>query len=55
MKILIDVMGSDKGADALVTGAVRALNEMPDLEIGLYGDSSEINSILAREKAEGNE
>ncbi|MBQ3062858.1 MAG: phosphate acyltransferase PlsX [Clostridia bacterium] len=55
MKILIDVMGSDKGADALVTGAVRALNEMPDLEIGLYGDSSEINSILAREKAEGND
>ena len=52
MKIIIDVMGSDKGADALVTGGVRAVREMSDLEVILVGDGSEINGILAREKAE---
>ncbi len=55
MKIVIDVMGSDKGSDALVTGAVRALNELSDLEVVLVGDSGEIEKILRREKAEGND
>ncbi|MBQ5761093.1 MAG: phosphate acyltransferase PlsX, partial [Clostridia bacterium] len=52
MKIIIDVMGSDKGADALVTGGVRAVREMSDLEVTLVGDAAEINAILTREKAE---
>ena len=54
MKIVIDVMGSDKGSDALVTGAVRALNEFTDLEVVLVGDGGEIEGILARENAKGN-
>lgn len=51
MKIIIDVMGSDNGADALVTGAVRALKEMPDIEVALVGDMGEINAVLEREGA----
>ncbi|MEA4920199.1 MAG: phosphate acyltransferase PlsX [Clostridiaceae bacterium] len=53
MKIIIDVMGSDNGADALVTGAVRALKEIPDIETVLVGDSAEIKRILGREGASG--
>lgn len=51
MKIIIDVMGSDKGADALVTGAVRAVREMTDVEVALVGDSAEIKAVLEREGA----
>ena len=53
MKIIIDVMGSDNGADALVTGAVRALKEISGLEVVLVGDSGQINSVLEREGAKG--
>jgi len=52
MKIIIDVMGSDNGADALVTGAVRAIREWSDIEVVLCGDQTEINAVLAREGAQ---
>ena len=52
MKIIIDVMGSDNGADALVTGAVRAIREWSDIEVVLCGDQTEINTVLAREGAQ---
>ncbi len=52
MKIIIDVMGSDNGADALVTGAVRAVREWSDIEVVLCGDRGEIDAVLAREGAQ---
>ncbi len=52
MKIVIDVMGSDNGPEAIVAGAVSSLAEFPDLEVVLVGDGGRINDILKKEKAE---
>ena len=51
MRIIIDVMGSDNGPDALVAGAVRALNDHEGLSVTLVGDEGQIRQVLAREKA----
>ena len=44
-KIVIDTLGSDKGAEAVILGASLALNEHPDLCVTLVGPEELINEI----------
>ena len=46
MKIIADVMGSDKGARELVRGACDALREYKNIELCLVGDENEINAAI---------
>ena len=46
MRIIADVMGSDKGARELVKGACMALREYKDIELVLVGDEKQINEAL---------
>lgn len=50
MRIIADVMGSDKGARELVKGACDALREYDGIELTLVGDSAEIKAALAENK-----
>ncbi len=50
MRIIADVMGSDKGARELVRGACDALREYEGIELTLVGDSTEIKAALAENK-----
>ena len=45
-KIAIDVMGSDKGPELMVEGAVKALVANDDLKVVLFGDEKIINKKL---------
>ncbi|MCQ2399975.1 MAG: phosphate--acyl-ACP acyltransferase, partial [Clostridia bacterium] len=45
-KILVDTLGGDNGAPAVVEGAVRALKEIDDLELILVGDEGNIKELL---------
>ncbi len=47
MRIIADVMGSDKGARELVKGACAALSEYKDIELVLVGDEKQINEAVA--------
>lgn len=47
MKIALDAMGGDHGPKESVRGALKALEEFPDLTIVLYGDETEINKYLS--------
>ncbi len=49
MHIALDVMGSDRGADELVSGALQALRES-SLKITLVGDEEAISSALAKRR-----
>lgn len=46
MRVIADVMGSDKGAAELVRGAYAAKCEKPELEITLVGNEGEIRAAL---------
>lgn len=46
MKIIADVMGSDKGSRELVCGAVAALREFEGIELILVGNENEIKEAL---------
>lgn len=45
-KIIVDVMGADKGPAELVCGAIKALNENEDLYLILSGDEKLISEAL---------
>ena len=47
-KIVIDTMGSDKGPDVIVEGAVRALENHADLALILVGDRDTIEKKLVK-------
>ena len=47
MKIIADVMGSDKGARELTRGACDALREYKNIELVLVGDQNIINEVIA--------
>ena len=47
-KIVIDTKGSDKGPEMMISGAVKALEKYPALEILLVGDQALIKSECAR-------
>ncbi len=55
MRIIADVMGSDKGARELVKGACDALREYKNIELTLVGDSAEIRAALAENKVSESE
>ena len=46
MRIIADVMGSDKGARELVKGACQAIREYKDIELVLVGDATEIKEVI---------
>lgn len=47
MKVIVDTMGSDKGSDELVKGALNAIEEY-DIEVILIGNEEEINKKLEK-------
>ena len=46
-KIAIDTLGSDKGPETIVQGALMALAENPELSVALFGDEQIIRAYLA--------
>ena len=46
MKIIIDAYGGDYSPDAMVEGAIKAVNEINDVEIIITGDKEEITKKL---------
>ena len=52
MRIIADVMGSDKGAAELVKGACAALVEYKNIELTLVGNESEIKAAIAEAGAD---
>jgi glycerol-3-phosphate acyltransferase PlsX len=50
--IAIDVNGADNSPDALVLGAVEALTRETGFSVALFGDETEIKSVLSRTKYE---
>ena len=48
MKFAVDAFGADKGEAVVVEGCIRALKEMPSLEIVLVGDLDVINPMLEK-------
>ena len=52
MRIIADVMGSDKGAAELVKGACAALVEYKNIELTLVGNENEIKAAIAEAGAD---
>lgn len=52
MKIIVDAMGGDNAPEAIVAGAVQAINAQKDLTVVLTGDKERIEKILR--SGEGN-
>lgn len=46
IKIALDVMGGDFGPEVTVKGALKAIQEYPNIEITLFGDEKQINKYL---------
>ncbi|MCM3787606.1 phosphate acyltransferase PlsX [Domibacillus indicus] len=46
MKLAIDAMGGDHAPEQIILGVNRALKEMPQLEVMLYGDEEKIRPYL---------
>ncbi|MCM1307468.1 MAG: hypothetical protein NC223_02595 [Butyrivibrio sp.] len=52
-KIVLDLYGGDNGVEALLPGAVGALNEVSELEIVLAGDEAELTGLLSAYEYDG--
>jgi phosphate acyltransferase len=50
MKLAIDAMGGDHAPKEIVLGAMRAIQEYPNLQITLVGDESKINAFLSNKE-----
>ncbi len=48
IKIAVDAMGGDFAPKEQILGAMKAIREIPDIEITLYGDESAIKEFLTR-------
>ncbi|WP_050181485.1 phosphate acyltransferase PlsX [Domibacillus robiginosus] len=46
MKLAIDAMGGDHAPEQIILGVNRALKEMPELDVTLYGDEEKIRPYL---------
>lgn len=46
MKLAIDAMGGDHAPEQIIAGVNRALKEMPDLELLIFGDQAKIAPLL---------
>lgn len=53
MKIVLDAMGGDHAPQAVVEGAVRALQRFSDIEIVLAGDAPVVEELLSASGAPG--
>ncbi len=47
IKIIVDTLGGDNSPNAEIEGAVKAINEIKDVELILFGDENVINQKLA--------
>ena len=52
-KIVIDVLGSDKGPEAVILGAALALKEFPNLNVTLVGPEELINEKIKELEVDG--
>lgn len=50
MQIAIDAMGGDNAPQAIVEGAIEAINDVDDLSITLIGDEEQIKKYLTNEE-----
>ena len=50
IKIVVDAYGGDNSPVVNVSGAVKALNEIDDMEIVLVGNQPELEKLLKEEK-----
>lgn len=48
IKILVDTLGGDKSPTVNIEGAIKAINEIDDIEIIFVGDESKINDELSK-------
>ncbi|MDR6954437.1 glycerol-3-phosphate acyltransferase PlsX [Ancylobacter sp. 3268] len=48
VRIALDVMGGDHGADVVIPGTAVALTRHPDIRFLLFGDEAKIRSLLAQ-------
>lgn len=48
IKLAIDAMGGDFAPEITVKGAIKAIEEFPDLELVLYGDETIIKPLLTK-------
>ncbi|KRM72798.1 phosphate acyltransferase PlsX [Lacticaseibacillus brantae] len=46
MKLAVDAMGGDNAPDVVIAGVERARNELPDLEVTLFGDETKIKPLI---------
>ncbi len=46
-KIIVDLLGADHAETELVQGAIRAVNEIEDLSVSLYGKAEELEAALS--------
>lgn len=51
VRISLDAMGGDRGAEVVVPGAALALERRPDTAFSLYGDSAVVGPLLDRHPA----
>lgn len=54
IKIVVDAMGGDNSPEVNVKGAVKALNNIKDLEIVLVGQEKPVAELLSKEKYDKN-
>lgn len=50
MKLAIDAMGGDHAPKEIVLGAMKAIQEYPNIQITLVGDESKINAFLSNKE-----
>lgn len=50
IKVIVDAFGGDRSPEVNVTGAIRAINEIDDLQIVLVGDETKLKELLLAEK-----
>ena len=48
IKILVDTLGGDKSPTVNIEGAIKAINEIDDIEIIFVGDEAKINDELSK-------
>ncbi|GAH37838.1 unnamed protein product, partial [marine sediment metagenome] len=46
MRIAVDAMGAERGIGIVVEGAIRAIQEAPEIEIILVGDKDKIEEEI---------
>ncbi|WP_046175089.1 phosphate acyltransferase PlsX [Domibacillus indicus] len=49
MKLAIDAMGGDHAPEQIILGVNRALKELPDLDLLIFGDQTKIEPLLEKE------